>query len=242
MHIEETIRQMREMKLSHMVTSLELKMQNNETKDLTPEELLSLLIEDEYTMRKERKLNRMISNAGFKVGHACMENLKYSAARGLDKKQITPYKQESWIKNAHTLVITGPTGTGKTFLAEAIGLRACQMGYSSLLLRYTKLFDEISEARGLGTYVKYLEKLNKNKVLILDDFAIRSTTASEASTLLDILDSRDHRGSVIITSQYPASKWHSRFQDPTIADAILDRLVQGASRINLKGGSMRRNK
>ena len=239
MHIEQTIRQMREMRLSHMAESLEARMQHNEIKDLSPEELLSLLVEDEFTRRKERKLNRLIAKAGFKSALACIENLKFSAARGLIKSQVTPYTHESWIHNAHSLVITGPTGTGKTFLAEAIGLRACQMEHPSRLIRYTKLFDEIEEAKGVGTYVKYLEKLSKFKVLIIDDFAIRNASAIEASLLLDILDSRDHRSATIITSQYPPSSWHKRFQDPTIADAILDRLVHGASQINLKGGSMR---
>jgi len=151
------------------------------------------------------------------------------------------FTARSWIDNAQNVVITGATGTGKTYLAEAIGLHVCKMGLPVKKIRYKRLFEEILSARGTGMYLSYIQKLQKVKVLIIDDFAMQPITSGELSDLLDIIEERDQLGPVIITTQYPPGKWHELFDDPTAADAICDRLITTAIKLNLKGASLRGN-
>jgi DNA replication protein DnaC len=240
MHIEQVLRQMRELRLSHMAQSLQDLLRTGDHRDSSHEEFLALLVEAEYQARKGRKLSRSIGRANFRPEQACIENLKYSAARGLSKKDVMQYTASTWIDNALNLVITGATGTGKTYLAEAIGLRACTMGYSVLKIRYRKLLDDIATARGTGTYSKYMSTIGKAKVLVLDDFLICQADTKQSSDLLELLEEREGRGSIIITSQYPINEWHHRFSDPTLADAICDRIAHTAHRIELAGGSLRK--
>lgn len=240
MHMEQVLRQMRELRLSHMAQSLQDRLRKGDHRGLTHEEFIALLVEDEHQARKGRRLSRAVGRANFRSEQACIENLKYSAARGLNKKDVMPYTTTTWIDNAQNLVITGATGTGKTYLAEAIGLRACTMGYSVLKIRYRKLLDDIATARGTGTYGKLMTMISKTKVLVLDDFVICQTDARQCSDLLELLEEREGRGSLIITSQYPTKEWHHRFSDVTVADAICDRIAHTAHRIELSGGSLRK--
>ncbi len=240
MHLEQTLHQMRQMRLSYMARSLEERLKNGDHNELSHEEFIALLIEDEFSARRNRKLSRMLGRANFKANQACIENIKYSAARNLTKSDITPFTSETWITNAQNLIITGPTGTGKTYIAEAIGRRACVLGYQAVKIRYGRLFEEIHTARGTGMYVKYIEKLEKIKVLILDDFAGGDVSKKDLADLIDIIEDRDQHWPLIITSQYNAGEWHQRFTDPTLADAICDRLVHGSVKLNLEGDSMRK--
>ncbi len=239
MHIEQTLHQMRQMRLTHMATSFETRLKNGDNRELSHEEFVALLVEDEFSERQNRKLSRMMGRANFKPGQACIEDIQYSSVRGLSKSDIMPFTTDTWIQNAGILILTGPTGTGKTYISEAIGHRAMLMGHSSVKIRYSRLFDEIHEARGTGMYAKFLSKMDKIKLLILDDFVCCEISKKDMNDLLDLLDDREQRGPIIITSQYPISKWHGRFPDPTIADAICDRLIHGAVKLNLTGGSMR---
>jgi DNA replication protein DnaC len=227
------------MKFATMAKSLEKYEKNGTHRDYTSMEFISLLVEEEYSARINKKLQRTIGRANFKVGQACVENIKYSSARGLNKSDMEVFLTERWIKDARNLVITGPTGTGKTYLAEAIGLRACCLGFIVLKVRYQKLFDEIAFARGTGKYGKFLDKLSKVELLIIDDFGVSGIEVKQAVDLLDILEERDESGSMIITTQYPKMDWYGRFSDPTIADAICDRLIHSSYEINLKGDSLR---
>jgi DNA replication protein DnaC len=242
MHLEQTLQQLREMRLSYMARSLEERLKNGDNRDLSHEEFIALLVEDEFNARKNRKLARMLSRANFKANHACIENIKYSTVRNLTKADIMPFSGESWITNVQCLILSGATGTGKTYIAEAIGRRACVLGYQAVKIRYGRLFEELHEARGMGMYAKYLDKLDKIKVLILDDFAGTDVSKKDLGDLVDILEDRDQKWPVIITSQYSVNKWHKRFPDPTLADAICDRLIHRSVKINLKGDSMRKNR
>jgi DNA replication protein DnaC len=223
-----------------MARSLEQRLKNGDHRELSHEEFISLLIEDEFSARKNRKLARMLGRANFKANQACIENIKYSTARNLKKADITPFTSDTWITGVQNLIITGATGTGKTYIAEAIGRRACVLGYQSVKVRYGRLFEEIRSARGTGMYAKYIDKLDKIKVLILDDFAGGDVTKKDLGDLVDIIEDRDQKWPLIITSQYDVAQWHNRFPDPTLADAICDRLVHGSVKLNLKGDSMRK--
>lgn len=242
MHLEQTLHQLRSMRLAIMAASLEQRLKNGDHRDLSHEEFISLLVEDEFSARKNRRLGRMIGRANFKPEQACLENIRYDSRRGFEKKDIMEFTSRGWIDNAHNVIITGPTGTGKTYLAEAIGLHVCKMGLPVKKIRYKRLFEEIRAARGTGLYLNYIQKLQKIKVLIIDDFAMQPVTQDELSDLLDIIEERNQMGPLIITTQYPLAKWHSLFDDPTTADAICDRLIPTAIKLELKGKSLRGGK
>jgi len=242
MHLEQTLHQMRSMRLATMAACLEQRLKNGDHRDLSHEEFISLLVEDEFATRKNRRLSRMIGRANFKLQQACIENIHYDSSRGFAKSDIMQFKSKTWIENSQHVILTGPTGTGKTYIAEAIGLNACKMGYPAKKIRYKRLFEEIQAAKGTGVYLNYLRKLQKSKILIIDDFAMQPITQDQLCDLMDIIEERDQLGPVIITTQYPPNKWHSLFDDPTIADAICDRLIPIAIKLNLKGKSLRGKK
>jgi DNA replication protein DnaC len=239
MHLEQTVSQLRSMRLATMAAMLEQRLANGDHRDLSHEEFVSLLVEDEYRARQNRKLARIIGRANFKPEQACLENIRYDPRRGFEKKDIVQFTSRNWIDNAQNVIITGATGTGKTYIAEAIGLHVCKMGLPVRKIRYKRLFEEIKTARGTGMYLTYIRKLQKITVLILDDFAMQPITCDELSDLLDIIEERNQLGPVIITTQYPPGKWHELFDDPTAADAICDRLIPTAIKLNLKGKSLR---
>ena len=239
MHLEQTLTQLRAMRLTIMANALDQQLKNTTSTSLSHEEFVGVLVQEEYSARQNRRLSRMIGNANFKPEQACLENIQYTPTRGFQKKDIQAFTTPTWIHNAQNVIITGPTGTGKTYLAEAIGLHACHMGYPARKIRYKRLFDEIQAARATGMYLTYLEKLSNVKVLIIDDFVMESITETEQTDLMEIIEDRSQKTPVIITTQYPADKWHTRLPDPTIADAICDRLVHAAVKLNLKGDSMR---
>ncbi|MDD5069039.1 MAG: IS21-like element helper ATPase IstB [Candidatus Pacebacteria bacterium] len=242
MHIENVIDQLKSMRLSVMADSLQSRLAGGNNRDLAPEEFFALLVEDEFNARKNRKLSRMISRANFKPEQACLENISFNQTRGFMKKDIMPLTTSTWINNAQNLVITGPTGCGKTYIAEAVGLQVCIMGFSVAKIRYPLLFEEVHAAKGTGIYLRYLKKLARIKVLILDDFLMQPIEINDCGPLLDIIEEKEQTGSIIITTQFPVDKWHLKLPDPTVADAICDRLTHGAIKFNLKGDSMRKEK
>ena len=241
MLLEQTLTKMHSMRLATMAESLEQRLQRGDQNDLSTEEFVGLLIDDEHSARKNRKLSRIIGKANFKPEQACIENIKYNPKRGFQKKDVMQFTTTTWLDNAQDVILIGATGTGKTFLAEAIGLQACKMGYPAKKIRYKRLFEEIKAQKGTGLYLKYLEKLNKLKVLIIDDFLMDTITEQDLGDLMEILEERTRQMPTIVTTQYPIIKWHSLLPNPTIADAICDRLTHGSIIINLKGESMRKN-
>jgi len=242
MHIENVLEQLKSMRLSAMAESLQSRLAGGNNRDLAPEEFFALLVEDEYNARKNRRLSRMIGHANFKPEQATIENVVYNQARGFMKKDIMPLTTATWINNAQNVIITGSTGCGKTYLAEAVGLQICIMGFSVIKIRYPILFEEIHAAKGTGMYLRYLKKLAKNKVIILDDFLMTPIEINDCGPLLDVIEEKEQTGSIIITTQFPVDKWHLKLPDPTVADAICDRLTHGSIKLNLKGDSMRKEK
>jgi DNA replication protein DnaC len=184
-------------------------------------------------------MKRLLSNAKLKI-NGCIEDIDFKTPRGLDKSVILRLATCDWIRNAQNIIITGPTGVGKTYLACALANRACRMGYSAFYIRIPQLFQELSLARGDGSYPNLMKKLTKAKVLILDDIGLAPMTAPERRDLLEVIEDRHGLASTIVATQLPIEIWHENIRDPTIADAILDRLVHNAHKINLKGESMRK--
>jgi DNA replication protein DnaC len=223
-----------------MADSLERRLNAGEQQGLTPEEFVALLVEDEFGTRQQRKLSRLIGRANFKPEQACIENIHYGPTRNLHKKDIMQFTTPTWVQQAHNVVLIGPTGAGKTYLAEAIGLQACKMGFSARKLRYKMLFEELNDARACGQLLKYLKQLQRTAVLIIDDFLMARASEEDLGYLLELLEERTQLGPVVLTTQYPVAQWHKLMPNPTLADAICDRLAHTAIIITLGGESMRK--
>jgi len=208
---------------------------------LSFEERLGLLVDREMTEREDRRLKTRLRRAKLKQ-NACVEDMDFRQPRGLDKSLILDLSQCQWIKQHLNLLITGPTGVGKTWIACALAQKACREGYNALYLRLPRLLQELPIAKGDGTYSKLLNRLAKVDILILDDWGLSKLVAEQRRDLLEILEDRHDARSTIVTSQLPLDKWHHIIGDPTLADAILDRLVHNAYKVNLKGESMRKRK
>jgi DNA replication protein DnaC len=238
MHTQTVVDQLRAMRLATMAESFVNRIRTGDDTGISAAEFFALVVEDEFNSRENRKLARMIGRANFKPEQATMENIIYEQGRGFSKSDMLALTTTSWLDHTQNIILTGSTGAGKTYLAESIGYRACSMGFPVLKIRYLLLFEEIHAAKGTGLYLKYLKKLSKTKVLIIDDFLMNQIDENDCTTLMDILEEKEQTGSIIITTQYPTEKWHLRIADPTVADAICDRLVHGAITFNLDGDSM----
>jgi DNA replication protein DnaC len=240
MHIETVMAQLRGMKLSVMADALQRRLSVGEQHSLAPDDFFALLVDEEWTARKHRRIQRMLAVADFKPEHACLENVLVSPIRGLDKLTLARFTTDAWITQATNVVITGATGVGKTYLAEAIGSQACRGGHAVRKLRYKHFFEEVNAARGTGCLLKYLRKLQQTPVLILDDFLMAAVPVDDLTNLLEVIEERHQVGSLIVTTQYPLAEWHRLIPDPTLADAICDRLAHTSVIIRLQGESMRK--
>lgn len=236
----ETLRKMNEMKLFGMTRSLEERFQTALKQELSPEELLTLLVDDEYFYRQNNRLRRLLANAKLRIPQACLEEIDYKHLRGLLKSKILELQNRDWIECARNILVVGPTGIGKSYLASAFGQWACRQGYTALYRRWPKLLGDLYAARADGTYLKRLEKLTRIKVLIIDDFGLHAINDQERKDLLEIVEDRYKIGATVITSQLPIKDWHEYIGEATIADAVLDRLLHGAFKFELDGDSMRR--
>lgn len=206
---------------------------------LSFEERFGLIVDHEWTHRQDRRLARLIKDAKFRLP-AAVEDIDFHQPRGLDRHLIRSLATGDWIRQHLNVIITGATGAGKTFLACALGNAACRQGFSARYYRLSRLLDELTLAKADGTYQKLLQRLAKFEVLILDDMGLKNLSAPEGRDLLEVLDDRIQLRSTIVASQFPVADWHATITDPSVADAILDRLVHSAHRFELKGESMRK--
>jgi DNA replication protein DnaC len=204
------------------------------------DERFALLVEAEWLYRENQRLTRALKEAKLKLSHACVEDIDYPARRELDRAQIRQLASCRWVQEHHNILITGATGTGKTFVACAFAQKACRSGYRAVYRRASRLFDELTLARADGTYARVLQRLARIDVLIIDDWALAGVSEQERQDLLEILEDRHGVRSTIVTSQLPVPKWHAHIGDPTLADAICDRLLHNAHRLVLKGPSRRK--
>jgi DNA replication protein DnaC len=236
-----TLDQLRELGLEGMLKACNELHASNKTAELPHLEWLGLLLEREISHRRDKRLAARLRYA--KLRHqACIEDIDYRAPRGLDRSLLLKLGQSSWINVHDNLLICGPAGIGKSWLACALGHQACRDNYSVLYQRTPKLFTDLTLARGDGRYVRILRNLGRVQLLIIDDFGLAPVDASARHDLLEILEERYGRRSTIITSQFPVAKWHNLIGDPTYADAILDRIVHNAHRIELAGESLRKSR
>lgn len=218
-----------------------LEMQNNPAAgDLTREDWLGLLLDREVTARDNKRIGRRLGQARLRQ-NAVVENTNFRATRGLDRSLFQKLASCDWIRHSQHLVISGPTGVGKSWLACALGNKACREGFSALYRRAPRLFTELATARGEGRLPRMLGMLERTKLLIIDDWGPEPLSAEQRRDLLEIVDDRYEKGSLLITSQIPVNRWHELMGDPTIGDAILDRVVHRAHRLELKGPSLRKH-
>jgi DNA replication protein DnaC len=234
-----TLEKLQTLKLTGMVAALIDQMAMSDIDELAFEERLGLLVDRETTERENRRLTSRLRRAKFRH-NAALEDIDYRSPRGLDKGLIQSLAACQWAKEHLNILITGPTGVGKTWLACALAHKACRDGYTAQYIRLTRLLRELMIAKGDGRYTKLLATLAKVDVLLLDDWGLMKLNAENRRDLLEVLEDRHGIRSTIATSQLPIEEWHNMIGDPTLADAILDRLVHNAYKINLRGESMRK--
>jgi DNA replication protein DnaC len=229
------------MKFFGMFHAFKTCLETGQTTEYTADELLAHLVEAEWDDRQNRRIDRSIFYARFRY-KASVENIHYHADRSIDRNQIMRLADCSFIGRYENLLITGSTGIGKSYVASAIGHQACIMGYRVLYASTPKLFAKLKMAKADGSYIKEIAKVERQQLLILDDFGIQPFDAQSRAALMEIIEDRHGKTSLIITSQLPVSKWYEVIGEKTIADAILDRIVHDAHRIELKGESMRKKR
>lgn len=236
----QTLAQLRQLRLSGMADAFEEQLNTPAAHELDFEERLALLVERELTSRDSRRMTRLLKQARLRLP-AAIEDLDFRASRRLDKSLLLRLAGCDWIHACHNLLVTGPTGTGKSWIACALGQAACRQGLTVRYFRLSRLMGDVSLARADGTYGRLLQQLARTQLLILDDWGLTAFKDQERRDVLEILDDRYGRCATLVTSQLPVDHWHEVVGDPTFGDAILDRLVHNAYRIALKGGSMRKH-
>ncbi len=237
----QTLEKLRIMRLEGMADALEEQRRQSNISDLDFEERLALLVERQYLWKENRGLAARLKYAQFKVSTS-LEDIDYRHPRGLKRAQIDQLRSNGWVGKHQNCLITGPTGTGKTHLASALGHQACRDGHRALSFSGPKLFRELQTAHADGSLARLLKKLARLDLLVIDDFGLAAVSPKQYRDFFEILDDRHGQGATLITSQFPVAQWHELINDATVADAIMDRLVHNAYRIELKGETMRNQK
>lgn len=234
-----TVEKMQAMKMSAMVEALEEQVSSEGYAELSFEDRLGMLIDAEYAAREQRKLTRRLQRAKLRHANACIEDINFKAGRGLDRRVVMALSGGDWIRDQLNVLITGPTGTGKTYLACALANRACRSGFTAYYIRAAQLPRDLAVARGDGTYPRVLKRLTRTNLLIIDDWLLTPFTDAERRDILEVIEDRNERAATLIASQIPVSAWHEALGEPTLADSICDRLIHAAHKIKLTGPSMR---
>ena len=239
---EPTLDKLKTLKLDAMAEAWTTQHKDAEVGRLSFDERLGLLVDAEWLHRENKRLKRCMKEARLKLSSACVEDIDYPARRDLDRSVIRQLATCRWVEQHLNVAVTGATGTGKTYIACALAQQACRKGYRALYRRASRLFDELALARADGTYARLLGKILRADVLVIDDWGLAPPTDPERRDLLEIMEDRYATRSTIMTSQVPPAKWHDHLGEPTVADAICDRLLHNAHRIALKGPSRRKEK
>lgn len=237
---EPTIEKLKRLKLPAMAAAWEAQQRDPQSAALAFDERLGLLVDAEVVARENNRMTKILREAKLRFAQACVEDLDYPARRELDRAQVRQLATCRWVLEHQNIVITGMTGTGKTYLGCALTQQACRHGYRALYRRSSRLFDELMLARADGSYAKLLAKIAKIDVLVIDDWGLAAVTEQQRQDLLEVIEDRVGNRSTIITSQLATEAWHEHIGDPTVADAICDRLLHSAHRIALKGPSRRK--
>jgi DNA replication protein DnaC len=237
---EPTIEKLHAMRLNAMAAAWQEQDKNTAVVALSFDERFGLLVDAEWTARENKRVGRALKEAKLRISQACIEGIDYPARRELDKAVVRQLGSCRWVIEHQAVLISGKTGTGKTYVACALAHQACRKGFRACYRRATRLFDELRLARADGTYPRLLARLAKTDVLVIDDFAIAPITDTERRDLLEILEDRCGARATIMTSQLDPKHWYDYLTDPTTADAICDRIIHGAHRIVLKGPSRRK--
>lgn len=234
MNNQTTIEKMKQMRLSAMAETYHNSLQNNIHKDYTLDQYIALLVDQEWEHRYNKRIKNLISSADFRQS-ASIQDIDYTVNRSLDKTVFERLAQMDFIKSKENVIITGATGTGKSYLAQALGHNACLLQHKTMYFNFARLTDQIKLAKLEGTYLKLMKKIEKTDLLILDDFGLTSFDEQIRNALMDIVEMKYDRSSMIIAAQIPVKCWHETIGEGTIADAILDRLVHSSHRIELTG-------
>ncbi len=241
MLLEETFNKLEQMRMRGIAHALQEQLDGHQHDKLSFEERVGLIVDREWTDRQARRLTRRLQTAKLRE-QACLEDIDYRHSRGLDRTLMQRLATSRWLTEHQNVLITGPTGVGKTYLACALAQKACRDGFTALYRRASRLFGEMALARADGSFPRFLAKVAKTNLLVIDDFGLAPLNAQERRDLLEILDDRSGRRSTVMASQLPPAKWHKVIGEVTIADAIMDRLIHNAHRIELDGDSMRKQR
>jgi len=236
---QNTLDLMRQMKFNGMLNAFKLSLDSGKSEQLTTDEMVAQLIQSEWDERHNRSIHKKIQNAKFRY-RAALEDVYYRKDRNLDRNQILRFAQCTFIDKYESILITGSTGIGKSYLASALGYQACSLGYKVAYFNAPKLFAKLKMAKADGSYIREVAKIERIDLLILDDFGLQPLDAMNRAAMMEIIEDRHGKGSIIITSQIPVNKWYDIIGEQTVADAILDRIIHEAHRLELKGESLRK--
>lgn len=239
---EPTVEKLHSLRLRSMADAWKTQQRDATAGALSFDERFAMLVDAEYLARDNRRLARLLKDAELRIPGACIEDVDTTAARGVDRAMLRQLATCGWIREHLNVLVTGPTGVGKSYLASALGQAACRKGLRVMYRRVPRLFDEIALTRADGSYARLLGRFAKADLLVLDDLGMGTPTEAQRHDLLEVMEDRYGRSGTVVTSQLPIAKWHEWIGDPTVADAVLDRLVHNAYKLELKGNSKRKEK